>query len=100
MNTLQSTLCPVISDNTPSTPQRKLAIVNQAFEEDEEGSGANKCPPGNSSVLVPLKKIGPQKIQSTPNVFSKELQEKKIIDRSISVPHFYKKKSKEERKIK
>ena len=78
-------------------------MVNPAFESEEEGL-PKVLPSSNggkdTATVAPLtKKPGPQKIQSTPNFFVNKLHEKKMLDRSISVPNFYKKRSKEENKI-
>ena len=106
------------SSQPPSTPQRKKAVINTAFEGDvsdphskiianltavteakpegtASGSSSSSGPPP-----VAQKKLGPQKIQSTPNFFVKKQAERKVLAKSVSVPNLIKKKSsKEEKKV-
>ena len=105
------------SSQPPSTPQRKKAVINAAFEGDvsdphskiianltavaeakPEGTASGSSSSGPPPVVQ--RKLGPQKIQSTPNFFVKKQAERKVLAKSVSVPNLMKKKSsKEEKKV-
>ena len=108
-------------ESVSPTRLRKFAYVNKSFDDTESITLKSfptsdkpqlcKSPTNDSGILsespsvasfsstntktTPPKKLGPQKVQSTPNFFSNRntIPPKKILDRSTSSPNFYKKHS-------